>query len=75
MAKYAYEIAEEILRAHCAPMHYVDITEAILRIDKSFLGKRGSTPEQTVGSMLRAKPHIFKKCGQGYYALAKRKMA
>ena len=72
MVKYAWEIAEQVLRKRGKEMHYVEIAEEILRIDQSFLGKRGATPKQTVGSMLRSKPKLFKKCGGGYYDLVKR---
>lgn len=69
--KYTYEIAIEVLRSQGRPMHYTEVTEAILKRPDGLLGKQGSTPAQTVGAVLRSKPQLFRRLGEGVYTLAR----
>ena len=72
MPRYIYELAADILRQHGGAMHYTEIARRIKESEDSMLGKRGRTPEQTVGALLRAKRRIFKSMGDGYYDLVEK---
>lgn len=49
------------------PMHYVAITEAIIK--ENLRNNYGKTPERTVSAFLSTQPKLFKFCGQGNYCL------
>jgi hypothetical protein len=69
----AWSVAAGLLLQEGKALHYNEITDRILRSQLTDLARRGVTPEQTTGSMLREfryrEQPLFKATGQGYYAL------
>ena len=65
----ARAIAKELLGTNPKPMHYREIAKKVLETNMSELGDRGSTPEQTMGAILR-KNGEFTAAGRGFYKLA-----
>lgn len=71
---------QEMEEKYFASEHYQVITDYILGTGLTLLGKKGTTPSQTIGAMLRAKKlpspddatrniNVFDSRGGGYYSL------
>jgi hypothetical protein len=62
-----------ILAEQDRPIHYAVLTGLVLASRESSLGERGSTPAQTVGTILRTTSRICKPF-RGYYCLREKKV-
>lgn len=71
MKKYdSWIVAAAILLDHQQwGLTYKILAREIVASGLTTLGEKGSSPEQTVGSMLRKKADVFEKLGGGYYKL------
>ena len=69
MVAFAKDVAAAVLLEAGRELHYVDITDRMLRINLSNLATRGVTPEQTMGVILRKDPLFERGDYRGCYRL------
>lgn len=50
-------------------LHILELTDKVIATGFSILGRKGSTPSQTLGVILRKMPNIFISRIRGYYTL------
>ena len=70
-----WTVAAAVLINKNSQMHYNTITDKILQSGLTNLARKGTTPEQTVGAILRETKYggkaLFVRTGEGYYKLNK----